>query len=54
MITTLEQAKRIQTERSKSGKRGVAKAVRRFVRRQYPDDYRSTLNEFPVNWASKD
>jgi hypothetical protein len=35
MVKTLEQALRIQARRVKSGKKGISKAVRRYLMRQY-------------------
>jgi hypothetical protein len=34
MVKTIEQAKRIQAKRAAIGKRGLAQAVRRFLKRE--------------------
>lgn len=47
MITNFEHALRVQTTRARSGKRGYAKAVRRWMRRT---DSFATRDQLPVNW----
>lgn len=52
MVTSSEQAKKIQTRRVQSGKRGFAKAVRRYYKERasfhlYPTFYRESLDSLP-------
>lgn len=50
MITDFKQAKAIQKNRMKLQKSGYAKAVRRFLKRVYPDDYQTRKRSLPVYW----
>lgn len=51
MITNFEHALRVQTTRARSGKRGYAKAVRRWMRRT---DSAAARDQLPVNWSAAD
>jgi len=42
MITKLQHTKDVQNRRMRLGKRGYAKAVRRFLKRECPDTYLET------------
>lgn len=53
MIKTIEQAKAIQKRRVKAEKRGYAKAVRRFLRRECSTVYKEVKAHFPVVWDGK-
>ena len=50
MIKTFEQAFKIQTGRYQVGKKGVAKAVRRYLRRIDPENYISRREALLVSW----
>ena len=50
MIKTFRQAALVQDRRADSGKRGYAKAVRRFLLREYPDLYQSRKQSLTVVW----
>lgn len=50
MIKTIEQAKKIQGRRFVSGLRGHSKAVRRFIKSQFPEDYQKIKGNLPANW----
>ena len=50
MVKTIEQAKAIQSRRAKSGKRGYAKAVRRYLKRNHADDFLAIKNNLAVAW----
>lgn len=52
MITTFEQAHKIQTGRYAAGKKGVAKAVRRYLLRIDPDNYKSRRKSLPAAWPA--
>ena len=53
MIKSMEQAKAVQEHRIKNGKRGYAKAVRRFCLRQATDHlgYKELRAMLPVSWV---
>mgnify|MGYP001064528911 CR=1 FL=1 len=56
MIKTIAQAVTIQAKRVAAGKRGYAKAVRRFCairEREHGDDYGKSIRAFPVAWPDK-
>lgn len=50
MIRTTQQAIAVQARRAKSGKRGYAKAVRRYFARTAAGVYRAQMNSLSVNW----
>lgn len=50
MINSLSHAQRVQTLRAKAGKRGYAKAVRRWMKRT---DSFAERGRLPVNWTPK-
>lgn len=50
MIKAMIQAVAVQKRRVDSGKRGYAKAVRRFIASANTGSYRETMNSLPVNW----
>lgn len=50
MIETKDHAMRVQQRRFDTGKRGVAKAVRRFNKRQMPVGSFSLNNEYPADF----
>ena len=50
MIKTFAHAAAIQDRRADSGKRGYAKAVRRYLLRQYPDLYLSRKQSLTAVW----
>lgn len=51
MIKSLEQAQEVQHRRAASGKRGYARAVRRYFLRVSPGRYREALGQVSVNWV---
>lgn len=52
MIKTQEQASKVQQRRADSGKRGYAKAVRRYLlRTSHADTYRVYKARLPVYWG---
>lgn len=54
MIKNTVQAVAIQRARAAAGKRGIAKAVRRFCDRrekEHGDSYRVSVNAFPASWT---
>ena len=51
MIKTPQQATLIQTRRVAAGKRGYAKAVRRFMAHKFEATYRAQMNHLPVVWT---
>ena len=53
MIKTIEQAQKIQKSRVKAGKRGYAKAARRFLKREYPNSYKIRKSALDVAWPAK-
>lgn len=50
MINTLEQAKAVQARRASRGLRGYAKAVRRYLKKNFSDQYLAVREEFEVRW----
>ena len=50
MIRSYPQAVAVQKRRVLAGKRGYAKAVRRFCASVYASQYREKIDELPVNW----
>jgi len=50
MVKTLDQAVGVQQRRYALGKRGVAKAVRRYLLHVDPDSYESRRDSLPANW----
>ena len=50
MIKSLEQANRVQKNRVVSGKRGYAKAVRRFLLREYSEAYLKERAKLIASW----
>ena len=56
MVKLIEQAKKIQNARVAAGKRGYAKAVRRFLLREHAprfDRYEHAKKSLPVAWPAK-
>jgi len=47
MITSIDQAKAVQSKRVSQTKHGVAKAVRRYLLRVHSSDYKVIKNELP-------
>ena len=52
MVKSLKQAELIQMRRSKSGLRGYAKAVRRYLLHSHTENYQNAKSSLPVNWSS--
>lgn len=54
MVNDMDKAKRIQERRVAAGKRGYAKAVRRFLKRYEAEgrggSYRQARDLLPVSW----
>lgn len=50
MIKTHAQAVAIQDRRVKAGKRGYAKAVRRYLQAKRAGTYLDARNQLPVRW----
>ncbi len=50
MIKSIEQAKRIQDRRYRSGRRGHSKSVRSFIKSNFPEDYQRIKRNLPANW----
>lgn len=53
MINSYEEAVAVQTRRHISGKRGTAKAVRRFIQRTDPANYERRRTLLPITWPPK-
>lgn len=53
MISTQEQAVAIQSGRYSAGKKGVAKAVRRYLRRVDPEHYKQQRDQLSITWPPK-
>jgi len=50
MVTTMQQAQRIQVNRKDDNKRGYAKAVRRYLLRVHKGNYSGEKARLPVLW----
>ena len=52
MVTSMNQSMAVQTRRNQSGKRGYAKAVRRYMRRIEIGGDTKNWNRLPVCWPN--
>ena len=53
MIKNLEHCEAIQKRRATAGLRGYAKAVRRYLKHNYPSFYSDMISRLPVGWPAK-
>ena len=53
MIKAFGKAERVQVRRYESGRKGVAKAVRRFLARRYPEGSDFVRARLPVRWPDR-